>query len=135
MASEGSTASKTYPTETAENLRTCIASGRQQPKFDMVRFVIGPDHRPVPDLEEKLPGRGLWLSAERHVIHTACIKNLFADLLKGSHLRERVHTPLLPTLRLRPCCLSRYLPCPIRYFGHHRQHVLCRCFWQGLLLW
>ena len=78
MASEGSSASKTYPAETAENLRTCIASGRQQPKFDMVRFVIGPDHRPVPDLEEKLPGRGLWLSAERNVIHTACIKNLFA---------------------------------------------------------
>ena len=78
MTSESSTASKAYPAETAENLRTCIASGRQKPKFDMVRFVIGPDHRPVPDLEEKLPGRGLWLSAELHVVHTACIRNLFA---------------------------------------------------------
>jgi uncharacterized protein len=64
--------------EKSESLRTCIASGAQRPKADMVRFVIGPDDRPVPDLEEKLPGRGLWLSAERHVIHTACAKNLFA---------------------------------------------------------
>ena len=95
MASEGSTASKTYPAETAKNLRTCIASGRQQPKFDMVRFVIGPDHRPVPDLEEKLPGRGLWLSAEHHVIHTACIKNLFA---KRARQRVDIDTAMPDTL-------------------------------------
>ncbi len=61
-----------------DSLRTCAATGRRQPKAGMVRFVIGPDHRPVPDLEEKLPGRGIWLSAERDVIHTACRKNLFA---------------------------------------------------------
>jgi predicted RNA-binding protein YlxR (DUF448 family) len=64
--------------ESADGLRTCIASGRRRPKESMVRFVIGPDDRPVPDLEEKLPGRGLWLSAERHMVHTACAKNLFA---------------------------------------------------------
>ncbi len=64
--------------ETSESHRTCIASGRKQPKAAMVRFVIGPDDKPVPDLEEKLPGRGLWLSAERHMVHTACDKNLFA---------------------------------------------------------
>jgi len=44
----------------------------------MVRFVIGPDQTVVPDLEEKLPGKGLWLSADRDMIHTACAKNLFA---------------------------------------------------------
>lgn len=61
-----------------ESLRTCAATGRQQRKDAMVRFVIDPDGRPVPDLEEKLPGRGIWLSAERDVIDTACAKNLFA---------------------------------------------------------
>ena len=95
MASNGSTASKAYPAETAENLRTCIASGRQKPKFNMVRFVIGPDHRPVPDLEEKLPGRGLWLSAEHHVIHTACIKNLFA---KRARQRVDIDTAMPDTV-------------------------------------
>ncbi len=62
----------------AEGQRTCIASGEKKPKEQMVRFVIGPDATAVPDLDEKLPGRGLWLSAERDMIHTACTRNLFA---------------------------------------------------------
>jgi len=66
------------PTADDKGLRTCIASGERKPKEQMVRFVIGPDAKAVPDLDEKLPGRGLWLSAERHMIHTACVRNLFA---------------------------------------------------------
>lgn len=62
----------------ADGLRTCIASGAKRPKEQMVRFVIGPDATVVPDLDEKLPGRGLWLSAERDMLHTACTRNLFA---------------------------------------------------------
>lgn len=64
--------------ENADGLRTCIASGEKKPKDQMVRFVIGPDAKVVPDLDEKLPGRGLWLSAKRDMIHTACARNLFA---------------------------------------------------------
>ena len=89
--------------EVSESLRTCIASGRQQPKIGMVRFVIGPDDRPVPDLEEKLPGRGLWLSAERHMVHTACEKNLFA---KRARCRVDVDSDLptrLTNLMARRC--------------------------------
>ncbi len=37
----------------------------------MVRFVVGPSRALVPDLEERLPGRGIWLSAGRDVIETA----------------------------------------------------------------
>ena len=37
----------------------------------------------VPDLEAKLPGRGLWLSAERDVVKTACAKRLFARAARG----------------------------------------------------
>ena len=66
------------PTQDAERLRTCIASGLSKPKDEMLRFVVGPDATAVPDLEERLPGRGLWLSAERDVVHTACARNLFA---------------------------------------------------------
>ena len=32
----------------------------------------------VPDLDEKLPGRGLWLSGKRDMVNTACAKGLFA---------------------------------------------------------
>ena len=44
----------------------------------MLRFVVSPDDSPVPDLDEKLPGRGLWLSADRDMLNTACARNLFA---------------------------------------------------------
>ena len=42
----------------------------------MLRFVVSPDDSPVPDLDEKLPGRGLWLSADRDMLNAACAKNL-----------------------------------------------------------
>ena len=44
----------------------------------MIRFVVDPDGRVVPDLQAKLPGRGIWLSARRDVLETARAKNAFA---------------------------------------------------------
>ncbi len=63
-------------------LRKCIVSGAVRPKTEMFRFVIGPDGRVVPDLNERLPGRGLWLSAERDMVNTACTKGLFAKVAR-----------------------------------------------------
>ena len=37
----------------------------------MIRFVVGPDRTVVPDLAATLPGRGIWLSADRDVLETA----------------------------------------------------------------
>jgi hypothetical protein len=34
----------------------------------MIRFVVGPDRRIVPDLTARLPGRGIWLSASADVL-------------------------------------------------------------------
>ena len=62
----------------ASPLRKCIATGALRPKDEMLRFVVGPDGRLVPDLDGRLPGRGLWLSAERDMVNTACAKGLFA---------------------------------------------------------
>ena len=59
-------------------LRKCIATGALRPKDEMLRFVVGPDGSLVPDLDGCLPGRGLWLSAERDMVNTACAKGLFA---------------------------------------------------------
>jgi len=63
-------------------LRKCIVSGHERPKTELIRFVIGPEGNVVPDLEAKLPGRGLWLSAERDVVKTACAKRLFAKMAR-----------------------------------------------------
>jgi predicted RNA-binding protein YlxR (DUF448 family) len=44
----------------------------------MVRFVVGPDGTPVPDLRRRLPGRGLWVSATRAALATAVARRAFA---------------------------------------------------------
>lgn len=59
-------------------LRRCIASGRVAPKAELIRFVIGPDETVVPDLAGKLPGRGIWVAADRAALELAVRKRLFA---------------------------------------------------------
>lgn len=48
----------------------------------LVRFVAGPDGAVVPDLARKLPGRGLWVAADRVSVETAVRKGLFARAAK-----------------------------------------------------
>ncbi|GGE57233.1 RNA-binding protein [Actibacterium pelagium] len=64
--------------------RKCIATGEVQPKDGMIRFVVGPDNGIVPDLAEKLPGRGIWVSANRHALELAIQKRQFARGAKQS---------------------------------------------------
>jgi len=58
--------------------RRCIATGDVHPKAGLVRFVVGPDGTIVPDLLGKLPGRGIWVSANRNAMERAVLKGLFA---------------------------------------------------------
>lgn len=44
----------------------------------MIRFVLDPAGAVCPDVDARLPGRGMWLSAERNVVNKAVAKNLFA---------------------------------------------------------
>lgn len=64
--------------------RRCIVSGAVRPKQTLVRFVVAPDGRIVPDIEGRLPGRGLWLSADKEMLNKACAKNLFAKAARAS---------------------------------------------------
>ena len=54
--------------ERDEPERRCIVTGEVQPKAGLIRFVAGPDGQVVPDLAEKLPGRGIWVTADRAAI-------------------------------------------------------------------
>lgn len=56
--------------------RRCLASGRVAPKSSLVRLVVAPDGKVVPDLDAKLPGRGHYLSPEREVVERAEAKGL-----------------------------------------------------------
>jgi uncharacterized protein len=58
--------------------RKCIVSGESQPKAGLVRFCVGPDNVLVPDVLGKLPGRGIYVAADRAAISKAAAKGLFA---------------------------------------------------------
>lgn len=62
--------------------RKCIATGDVQPKFGLVRFVVGPDDQVFPDILGKLPGRGMYVAADRAAIELAAKKNLFSRAAK-----------------------------------------------------
>ena len=64
--------------------RKCIATGEVQPKTGLIRFVVGPDGVIVPDLAEKLPGRGMWVAATREAVAKATNKRLFARAARQS---------------------------------------------------
>lgn len=60
------------------NPRTCIVTRQEKSPDEMIRFVVGPDNQVFPDLKRKLPGRGVWVTAERKKLEEAVSKNLFA---------------------------------------------------------
>ena len=51
--------------------RKCIVTGEVQPKAGLIRFVIGPDNQVVPDILGKLPGRGIYVTADRAILEQA----------------------------------------------------------------
>ena len=63
--------------------RRCIVSRQPRPRFGLIRFVLDPDRQVVPDLAETLPGRGLWVSADRDILAKACKANTFAKAARG----------------------------------------------------
>lgn len=69
---------KNRPASPAPGSRRCIASGASKPRESLLRFVVDPAGALVPDLGESLPGRGLWVSAERAALEKACARGLFA---------------------------------------------------------
>ena len=84
--------------------RTCIATGETGAPERMIRFVVGPEGDVVPDLARRLPGRGLWLKADRATVERAVAKNLFARAARNAtgasvkpaaDLAERVERLLL----------------------------------------
>jgi hypothetical protein len=63
--------------------RRCIVTGEVLPEGRLMRFVADPDGQVVPDVEAKLPGRGLWVASERALVERAVAKQLFARAAKA----------------------------------------------------
>lgn len=64
-------------------VRRCIVTRAPRPKDELIRFVLGPDGTIVPDLKEKLPGRGCWLTAAHDTVAEAVKRKAFGRALKA----------------------------------------------------
>ena len=58
--------------------RKCIASGEVKDKSALLRFVVTPDGMLIADVLEKLPGKGIWVTCEKELLHKALRDNLFS---------------------------------------------------------
>ena len=62
--------------------RKCIVTGQVQDKTNLLRFTVLPDGQLVPDFKKKLPGTGVYVSANSNNLSAAVSKNLFSKALK-----------------------------------------------------
>jgi len=81
---------KNEPTE-----RQCAATREVLPVERLIRFVLDPDGKVVPDLKRRLPGRGVWVTATRERVAEAVKKKVFgrgfrSDVKVDPELAEQV---------------------------------------------
>lgn len=66
-----------------EKNRTCIVTRNPMNRDEMIRFVVDPNNCVVPDLREKLPGRGVWITNRKSIVEKAVERNLFSAAFKS----------------------------------------------------
>lgn len=84
----------------SQTQRLCAVHRVERPVDELFRFVMGPDGSVVVDLKHGLPGRGVWVSADKASITKAVAQNVFARSLKQAvtvnpHLSEHIEELLL----------------------------------------
>ncbi|MEO1205199.1 MAG: RNA-binding protein [Pseudomonadota bacterium] len=62
--------------------RLCAALRVARDKDHLIRFVADPEQNLVPDLGLRLPGRGVWVTADKTTVELAVRKKAFARSLK-----------------------------------------------------
>ena len=95
--------SSTEDSPAAGRERRDLVSGEVMPEARLIRFVAGPDGQATPDLARRLPGRGLWVAANRAAVDAAAGKCLFARAAKAKvgappDLSDQVEALLLARL-------------------------------------
>jgi uncharacterized protein len=83
--------------------RRCLADRQPHGRERLVRFVLDPEGRVVPDVAGRLPGRGMWLSADRDVVNRAVARNLFAKAARGRAVADAELPGRVEALLARRC--------------------------------
>ncbi len=66
--------------------RRCVATGLSYEKAALIRFVRSPDGIVTPDIAGKLPGRGVWVFADREALTKAIKTKAFARGFKAKSI-------------------------------------------------
>ena len=66
--------------------RSCLACREVKDKRSLLRFVLAPDRTVVPDLQQKLPGRGVYTCLKGSCLTRAAQKKQFSRGFKGEVL-------------------------------------------------
>jgi predicted RNA-binding protein YlxR (DUF448 family) len=67
-------------------IRTCIAGRERKSKGDLIRFVLSPQNAVTPDIHSRLPGRGVWVTAEKSAVQEAVKRKGFQRAFKASQI-------------------------------------------------
>jgi predicted RNA-binding protein YlxR (DUF448 family)/ribosomal protein L30E len=74
--------------------RMCIVTREVKDEAELIRFVRGPNGTVVPDLNRKLPGRGVWVSLSRPRVAEAVNRRAFGrglgEVSAGKELPDQV---------------------------------------------
>jgi predicted RNA-binding protein YlxR (DUF448 family) len=84
--------------------RRDLVSGEVMAEDKLVRFAADPDGNVVPDVAAVLPGRGMWVRADREAVAQAAAKNLFSKSAKtklkaAADLPDRVERLLVARMQ------------------------------------
>jgi predicted RNA-binding protein YlxR (DUF448 family) len=85
--------------------RMCIVTRERRAPEELIRFVLGPDGTVVPDVRAKLPGRGVWVTAEAKLVAEAVRRQAFSRGLKAS-ARANQNLPAETEALLERDCLQ-----------------------------
>lgn len=87
-----------------EGEKKCVLTGKFFPKSEMLRFVLTDEGALVPDILGKLPGRGIWVRADRNVLSAAfqTVKPFYRAARKKVDIRPDLIT-VVDTLLVKRC--------------------------------
>lgn len=83
--------------------RTCIVTRTKGSPRDMIRFVVGPGDVVVPDIRQKLPGRGVWVTASAFRVAEAVKRQAFARGFKKKVLASKDLAAEIEALLTQDC--------------------------------
>lgn len=69
---------------TLSRTAVCAVTGETLPERDMIRFVITPDNVVMADLLEKLPGKAIFIKADRGTLQKALWRNTFTSIARDT---------------------------------------------------